>query len=190
MNQLETVQRNWLMNTWNEYQPEWFITLHWNTLPKNIETVETYIKHFDQCFKRKFHWKLKGRKTRTSRIPAFPKGIGMQHFHEKSELINEKTGKIITPYHTHTHLGNTKGYFRDRYHVRDFINSMIHECRKQKPKKLDFIKYLNDDDAVMEWNQNHHSNYNINSRKKKQKEYIVGIPVFDVFTYDLLNTHF
>ena len=42
----------------------------------------------------------------------FPQGIGMVHFHEKSDDVNEKTGKLIQPFHTHTHLSNTKGYFK------------------------------------------------------------------------------
>ena len=43
MNQLETIHKEWLMKTWNEYPPEWFITLRWITKPRTIETVQSYI---------------------------------------------------------------------------------------------------------------------------------------------------
>ena len=84
MKQLETVQSEWLKKTWDEYPPEWFITLHWKTLPKKIETVQSYIEEFHRIFRRKFHWKLKGRTTRSSNIPMFIQDICLQHFHEKS----------------------------------------------------------------------------------------------------------
>ena len=58
MKQLETVQSEWLKKTWDEYPPEWFITLHWRTNPQKIETVESYIKEFHRIFRRKFHWNV------------------------------------------------------------------------------------------------------------------------------------
>ena len=85
MNQLETIHKEWLMKTWDEYPPEWFITFHWDSLPRRIETVQSYISEFHKLFRRKFHWKLKGRTSRSSNIPMFPQGIGMVHFHEKSD---------------------------------------------------------------------------------------------------------
>ena len=57
----------------------------------------------------------------------FPKGIGMVHFHERGESYSSRTGKYITPFHTHTHLSNTKGYFDSSEHLRNFLNEMIHE---------------------------------------------------------------
>ena len=44
MNQTDTVQREWLRKTWDEYPPECFITLHLRTNPQKIETVQSYIK--------------------------------------------------------------------------------------------------------------------------------------------------
>ena len=98
--QVNTVQSEWLKKTWDEYPQEWFITLKYKTLPRKIETVETYISEFHKIFRRKFHWKLKGRTTRSQNIPMFPKGVGMVHFHERSDMVNERTGKLIQPFHT------------------------------------------------------------------------------------------
>ena len=194
MKTIETVQSEWLRKTWDEYPPEWFITLHWKTLPKKIETVQSYIEEFHRIFRRKFHWKLKGRTTRSSNIPLFPKGIGMVHFHERGETYHSRTGKYIQPFHTHTHLSNTKGYFKDSEDVRHFINEMIHECKKKKRKndkrQLENICYLNKEEDVKVWNHNHHSHYNIDCKKKKMNEYIVGKPELDIFSFDYLNTHF
>ena len=184
MNQTETVQSQWLKKTWKEYPPEWFITLHWRTNPQKIETVVDYIKEFHRIFRRKFHWKLKGRVTRSSNIPLFPQGIGMQHFHEKSETYSQRTGQYITPFHTHTHLSNTKGYFNSPEHLRNFLNEMIHECKKKKRKndtrELQNICYLNKEEDVKLWNHEYHSHYNISCKKKKIKEYIVGKPELDI----------
>jgi len=194
MNQTETVQSQWLKKTWKEYPPEWFITLHWKTNPQKIETVVDYIKEFHRIFRRKFHWKLKGRVTRSSNIPLFPQGIGMQHFHEKSETYSKRTGQYITPFHTHTHLSNTKGYFNSPEHLRNFLNEMIHECKKKKRKndtrELQNICYLNKEEDVRLWNHEYHSHYNISCKKKKIKEYIVGKPELDIWSFDHLNTHF
>ena len=194
MNQLETIHKEWLMKTWDEYPPEWFITLRYRTKPKTIETVQSYISEFHKLFRRKFHWKLKGRTSRSSNIPMFPQGIGMVHFHEKSDDVNEKTGKLIQPFHTHTHLSNTKGYFKTPNELRYFINGFIQECKKKKKQDgsryLENFCYLNREEDVRVWNYKHHSQYNISSKKKKMKEYLVGKPELDIYSFDHLTTHF
>ena len=180
MNQQDTVQREWLIKTWDEYPPEWFITLHWRTNPQKIETVQSYIKEFHRVFRRKFHWKLKGRVTRSSNIPMFPKGIGMVHFHERSESYSSRTGKYMTPFHTHTHLSNTKGYFRDAEHLKHFIDELVMD------KKVRDMRKLRPEVSVKKWNHDHHQNYNLDCPKKRIKEYILGIPHLDIFSSDLL----
>ena len=71
---------------------------------------------------------------------------------------------------------------------------MIHECKKKKRKndtrELEHICYLNKEEDVRMWNHEHHSDYNISCKKKKMKEYIVGKPYLDVWSFDHLNTHF
>ena len=182
MNQVDTVQKEWLIKTWNEYPPEWFITFHWDSLPRRIETVQSYISEFHTMFRRKFHWKLTKRVTRSSRIPQFPQGVGMVHFHERSEMYHKN--KLIKPFHTHTHLSNTKGYFRDENHLEFFINELIRD------KKVKNMKKLRPSVSVKRWNHEHHSHYNIDCKKKRRDEYIVGKPELDIFSFDYLNTHF
>ena len=50
--------------------------------------------------------------------------------------------------------------------------------------------YLNKEEDVRMWNHEHHSDYNNSCKKKKMKEYIVGKPYLDVWSFDHLNTHF
>ena len=40
MNQLETIHKEWLMKTWDDYPPEWFITFRYRNQPKTIEEIE------------------------------------------------------------------------------------------------------------------------------------------------------
>ena len=65
---------------------------------------------------------------------------------------------------------------------------MIQEYKKKK--KLENICYLNREEDVKVWNYKHYSQYNISSKKKKIKEYLVGKPELDIFSFDHLNTHF
>ena len=194
MNQLETIHKEWLMKTWDDYPPEWFITFRYRNQPKTIKTVESYISEFHKLFRQKFHWRIKGKVTRSSNIPMFPQGIGMVHFHEKSDDVNERTGHLVQPFHTHTHLSNTKGYFQSPNELRYFINGFIQECKKKKKQDgsryLENFCYLNREEDVRVWNYKHHSQYNISSKKKKMKEYLVGKPELDIYSFDHLTTHF
>ena len=52
------------------------------------------------------------------------------------------------------------------------------------------LMYLNKEEDVKVWNHNHHSHYNIDCKKKKMNEYIVGKPELDIFSFDHINTHF
>ena len=179
---IENEQKKWLKQTWEDYPPEWFITFHWNTLPRRIETVESYVEEFKLWFRRKFHWKIVKRQTRGSSVPFFPQGVGMQFFHERSEMYHKD--KLITPFHTHLHLSNTRGYFRDEDQVKFFILELI------RHKKVKNLRKLKPELVVKRWNDDHHANYNVDCRKKKRDEYIVGKPDLDIFSSDLLNTHF
>ena len=51
------------------------------------------------------------------------------------------------------------------------------------------ICYLNEEDVKI-WNHSHHANYNIDNKKKKIKEYLVGRPELDIYSFDHLNTFF
>ena len=176
--QVNQVRKAWLLNTWQQHQPEYFITFHWKSMPSRIETVEKNILIFKNMFCSKFHWKLTKRKIRSSNIPIFPKRVGFQHFHEAEELYIKDKRKLV--FHTHTHLSNTNGFFRDAEHVHDFINELVMD------KKVRDMRKLRPEVSVKKWNHEHHQNYNLDCPKKKIKEYILGIPHLDVFASDLL----
>ena len=120
--QVNQVRKAWLLNTWQQHQPEYFITFHWKSMPSRIETVERNILIFKNMFCSKFHWKLTKRKIRSSNIPIFPKRVGFQHFHEAEELYIKDKRKLV--FHTHTHLSNTNGFFRDA-ELKNGITSII-----------------------------------------------------------------
>ena len=52
-------------------------------------------------------------------------------------------------------------YFDSSEHLRNFLNEMIHECKKKKRKndtrELEHICYLNKEEDVRMWNHQHHS---------------------------------
>ena len=172
------VRKDWLMNTWKHHEPEFFITFHWKSLPTRIEKVEDNIKIFKNMFCSKFHWRLTKRKVRSSRIPEFPQRVGFQHFHEVEELYIKDRRKLV--FHTHTHLSNTKGYFRDAEHLKHFIDELVMD------KKVRDMRKLRPEVSVKKWNHDHHQNYNLDCPKKRIKEYILGIPHLDIFSSDLL----
>ena len=45
--------------------------------------------------------------------------------HEVEELYIKDRRKLV--FHTHTHLSNTKGYFRDAEHLKHFIDELVKE---------------------------------------------------------------
>ena len=59
----------------------------------------------------------------------------VQHFHEINPItIKSKSGlprqKLV--YHTHTYISNTKNYFRDKEHFREFLNTLYKEKSPSK----------------------------------------------------------
>ena len=47
---VRTEIQKWLDNTWDNFPPEFFITIHYKDLPTKIERVKEHINHFNNVF--------------------------------------------------------------------------------------------------------------------------------------------
>ena len=74
---VRTEIQKWLDNTWDNFPPEFFITIHYKDLPTKIERVKEHIHHFNNVLFRKFHGV-----SRSVKVPPITKRIMVQHFHE------------------------------------------------------------------------------------------------------------
>mgnify|MGYP003315474988 FL=1 len=97
---VRTEIQKWLDNTWDNFPPEFFITIHYKDLPTKIERVKEHIHHFNNVLFRKFHGV-----SRSVKVPPITQRIMVQHFHELNPItIKSKSGlprqKLV--YHTHT----------------------------------------------------------------------------------------
>ena len=107
MTNLNTTTKKWIWNTWNQYQPDWFVTLLWNDLPTSEITSSSHTRHFRNLTLRK----TTGSNS-CSEIPDFPDRLGMTVFQERTE----SQGNKVT-FHTHLHLLNTQGRWNDEGEV-------------------------------------------------------------------------
>ena len=81
----------------NNVQPQWFITLLWNDLPTQSETVISHSRHFRNVFLTSLlNQPLK-------KLPESPFRPHLVFFHERKPVITK--GRQITAFHTHLHLG-------------------------------------------------------------------------------------
>ena len=167
----ETVQ-GLLDNTWDSVPPEFYLTLHWRNSPKQLETVIKDTKFFNNIFFQRFEGTSKPKK-----IPKFPKRVGFQHFHERHPQTifrRNKPPKSVLTFHTHSVLSNTRGYFRDEEHVRDYINNLLRD------KKVRSMKKLRKNFSVVPFDVQRHGTYNSDECKKKlRQEDVRGKPYFD-----------
>ena len=175
----KTVQ-DWLDNTWRQHEPEYFITFHWKNCPRQLETVIKDTKFFNNIFFMKFEGANKPKK-----IPQFPRRVGLQHFHERHPQTiyrRNKPPKSVLTFHTHSVLSNTKGYFRDENHVREYINELLRDKKVRRLKKLNNKKL-----SVVPFDVHRHGTYNSEECKKKLRlEEVRGLPYFDPENSDLL----
>ena len=83
------------------------------------------------------------------------------HIYKFLKKILKKTAKLIQPFHTHTHLSNTIGYFETSNELRYFINGFIQKCKKRNKENgsryLENFCYLNREEDVRVLNFKHHS---------------------------------
>ena len=93
MTNLNTTTKKWIWNTWNQYQPDWFVTLLWNDLPTSEITSSSHTRHFRNLTLRK----TTGSNS-CSEIPDFPDRLGMTvpQDYEIIECEPEKTENLIS----------------------------------------------------------------------------------------------
>ena len=184
---VRTEIQKWLDNTWNDYPPEFLITIHYKDLPTKIERVKEHIHHFNNVLFRKFHGV-----SRSVKVPPITQRIMVQHFHEINPIrIRSKNGlpKQKLVYHTHTYISNTKNYFRDKEHFREFLNTLYKEkspYRRRKYKKTRMVKSWTNEDSVKYYEPEYHRSYCVDSPKKLS----IGNSLFDETNSDLIPIFF
>ena len=182
----EEIQK-WLDHTWKDYPPEFVITIQFKDLTRQIETVKDHIHHFNNVLFRKFHGV-----SRSVKVPQIPQRIMVQHFHELNPMtVKSKSGlpKSILVYHTHTYISNTKGYFRDKEHLREFLNNLYKEkspYKRRKYKKTRKVKSWTDEKSVKYYEPDYHRSYCVDCPKK----YSIGNSLLDDENSDLIPIFF
>lgn len=168
-----------LDNTWRSYPPEFYITLHWKNLPRQLETVIKDTQFFNNIFRMRFE----GCNT-PKKISKFPRRVQFQHFHERHPSTiyrKNKPPRSVLTFHTHSVLSNTHGFFKDVDDVRDFINNLLRDKKVRSLKKLRKL-------SVIPFEISRHGTYNSDECKKKLRmEDQRGKPYFDFENSDFFK---
>ena len=141
-----------IRNEWDSnFQPEWFITIHWNDLPTSYDTVEGHTKHLRNVLLTQ----LMGCGSPRD-LPDPPGRPSAVFFHERSPVICRN--RLILPFHTHLHLGKFPSP-QDDY---AFLHLLMHHKVAPRVKKL--LKTTtkgNEGLVIKRWNREHHGSYNL-----------------------------
>jgi hypothetical protein len=141
-----------IQNEWDSnFQPEWFITIHWNDLPTSYDTVEGHTRHLRNVLLTQ----LIGCGSPRD-LPDPPGRPSAVFFHERSPVICRN--RLILPFHTHLHLGKIPSP-QDDY---AFLHLLMHHKVAPRVKKLLKTTTLQNKGLVIKrWNREHHGSYNL-----------------------------
>ena len=155
MNQLTKEIKRFVNQQWNEYRPEYFITLTWNDLPTQFETASGHAKQFKNIFLTKLY-KLR----RVGQLPDFPKRIGITCFQERKDVyVGSRSfqSKRIRSFHTHMHLMNPEELPVDL----NVLNEVVGEYCAPRIEKLTKIRREgNKGFDIRPWVSENHRHYN------------------------------
>lgn len=166
MNKLNRAYVKWILNTWDEYNPEWFVTVLWNDMPTDQITAASHTRHL----RNKILCETTGIK-KCGKLPEFPHRLGMTVFQERT--MNPK-GKVT--FHTHMHLYNTSSgsaIFSDpqpRWDNPSQLHFLLRYNLGSKIQKL--LKSTtsgNEGVVVKKWVKEHHEAYNFKEVARQQK---------------------
>ena len=143
----EVIQNQWETN----FQPEWFITIHWNDLPTSFETVQGHTRHLRNVFLTQ----LMGCGSPCD-LPDPPGRPSAIFFHERSPVICRS--RQILPFHTHLHLGKLPYPLNEKWFLHVLLKERV-APRVQKLLKTNTER--NKGVVIKRWNQKHHSHYNL-----------------------------
>lgn len=161
MDKLNRAYTKWILNTWDQYNPEWFVTILWNDLPTDHITAASHTRHL----RNKILCETTGIK-KCGKLPDFPQRMGMTVFQERT--MNPK-GKVT--FHTHMHLYNTSsGYPQPRWDNPSQLHFLLRYKLGTKIQKL--LKSTtsgNEGVVVKRWVKEHHEAYNLKEVSRQQK---------------------
>ena len=157
MKNLNITTKKWIWNTWEQYKPEWFVTILWNDLPTSPITSSSHTRHL----RHKILCEVSGVK-RCGDLPDFPNRLGITAFQERTEM---QKGQVT--FHTHLHLYNCQSklnsedqvHFLIRYKVGNRIEKLLKSNRK-----------ANEGVVVRKWDEEHHRYYNLKEMERQKKK--------------------
>ena len=151
---LNRTTKDWVWNSWNQYPPEWFITLLWNDLPTDPIKASTHSRHFRNVFLCNLYTT-----NQCSKVPKFPDRLGITVFQERTET----QGKIT--FHSHFHLSNTNGRWSNHEEVKFYLK---HKIGKRVMKLLKSDTPGNEGIKALDWVQERHMAYNFKEIDRKR----------------------
>lgn len=182
MNNFNEKTKEWVLNTWQRYEPEWFVTLLWSDLPTSPVVSSGHTKHFRNVFLRK-----SCNVNSCKKIPDLNKRPGITAFQERTEI----NGKVV--FHTHLHIYNSRGRWQSADDLLSFIRRNVgtHVEKLLKSESL-----FNKGVTVKNWSEKQHQNYNFKELRRNRHPSLDRYNqdkdmLLDVESSDLLplNTH-
>ena len=157
MNNLNITTKKWIWDTWEQYTPEWFVTILWNDLPTSPITSSSHTRHF----RNKILCEMTGVK-RCGDLPDFPNRLGITAFQERTE---SQKGQVT--FHTHLHLYNCNLQLHSSEHVHFLIRYKI---GNRIAKLLKSSTKGNEGVVVKKWEEEHHRYYNLKEMERQKKK--------------------
>ena len=189
MNNLNIATKRWIWNTWEQYTPEWFVTILWNDYPTSPITSASHTRHL----RNKLLCEICG-VSRCGDLPDFPNRLGITAFQERTESQN---GKVT--FHTHLHLydheqrvGKDCQPSASRFSSEDHLHYIIrYKVGSKVQKLLKSTTNGNDGVVVKRWVEDHHRYYNLKEMERQKKKTLTrytqdGDLLLDIENSDLL----
>jgi hypothetical protein len=143
----QVIQNQWETN----FQPHWFITIHWNDLPTSFETVQGHTRHLRNVLLTQ----LMGCGS-TRDLPDPPGRPSAIFFHERSPVICRN--RLILPFHTHLHLGELPSPLNEQCFLKVLLTEKV---APRVEKLLKTTTKGNEGVVIKRWNPEHHGFYNL-----------------------------
>ena len=155
MNQLTKEIKRFVNQQWNEYRPEYFITLTWNDLPTQFDIASGHARNFKNVFLTKLHGL-----RRAGQLSEFPRRFGITCFHERKYVYagsRLSQARRIRCFHTHIHLMNPLALPMDLVVLNEVIGS---HCQSRVLRLSKIRRDGNKGFDIKRWVPDHHRNYN------------------------------
>jgi hypothetical protein len=143
----ELIRDQWETN----FQPHWFITIHWNDLPTSYAQVEGHARHLRNVLLTQ----LMGCRSPRD-LPDPPGRPSAVFFHERSPVICRN--RQILPFHTHLHLGELPSPLNHQCYLQFLLTQKV---APRVQKLLKTTTKNNEGVVVKPWNHDHHGFYNL-----------------------------